>query len=210
MITGRRIISLESAATDYISLSEAKAHLRVTHNSDDSYITSLITASIEMASHYVGYNIIESVVRYGFAELVGQPAMVNPLNGAPLTIGNYLRVPSRVISLDHLYYVNESNALTEFSASDWIDSPDPLSDFGLNIYINNLPTTLTDDNTKYIAEVTEGFASADFPESIKIACMLMIAQYYDNRQNIIVGTISSDMPFGANHILDKYKISIFG
>jgi hypothetical protein len=40
--------------------------------------------------------------------------------------------------------------------------------------------------------------------------MLQIAQYYDNRQNIIVGTISSEMPFGANHLLDKYKIPVFG
>lgn len=210
MITGSRIVSLSNTATDYISLSEAKAHLRVTHTSDDSYITTLIVASLEAASHYVGFSIQEAVVRYGFAELAGQPAMVNPLNGAPMTIGNYLRVPSRVISLDHLYYVNESNSLVEFSAADYIDSPDLFADFGLNIYVNSLPTSLTDDNTKYIAEVTEGFTIAAFPEVVKIACMLMIAQYYDNRQNIIVGTISSDMPFGANHLLDKYKVSVFG
>lgn len=210
MITGSRIVSLSNTATDYISLSEAKAHLRVTHTSDDSYITTLIVASLEAASHYVGFSIQEAVVRYGFADLAGQPAMVNPLNGAPLTIGNYLRVPSRVISLDHLYYVDESNTLVEFSAADYIDSPDLFADFGLNIYVNSLPTSLTDDNTKYIAEVTEGFTTAAFPEVVKIACMLMIAQYYDNRQNIIVGTISSDMPFGANHLLDKYKVSVFG
>lgn len=210
MITGSRIVSLSNSATDYISLSEAKAHLRVTHTSDDSYITTLIVASLEAASHYVGFSIQEAVVRYGFAELAGQPAMMNPLNGAPMTIGNYLRVPSRVISLDHLYYVNESNTLVEFSAADYIDSHDLFADFGLNIYVNSLPTSLTDDNTKYIAEVTEGFTIAAFPEVVKIACMLMIAQYYDNRQNIIVGTISSDMPFGANHLLDKYKVSVFG
>lgn len=210
MITGSRIVSLSNTATDYISLSEVKAHLRVTHTSDDSYITTLIVASLEAASHYVGFSIQEAVVRYGFAELAGQPAMMNPLNGAPMTIGNYLRVPSRVISLDHLYYVNESNTLVEFSATDYIDSPDLFADFGLNIYVNSLPTSLTDDNTKYIAEVTEGFTIAAFPEVVKIACMLMVAQYYDNRQNIIVGTISSDMPFGANHLLDKYKVSVFG
>jgi hypothetical protein len=100
--------------------------------------------------------------------------------------------------------------LVEFSAADYIDSPDLFANFGLNIYVNSLPTSLTDDNTKYIAEVTEGFTAEAFPEVVKIACMIMIAQYYDNRQNIIVGTISSDMPFGANHLLDKYKISVFG
>jgi hypothetical protein len=210
MITGRRIVSLTNAYTDYISVAEAKAHLRVTHSSDDSYILTLITAAMEAASYYVGFSIPEAVVRYGFDSLVGQPALMNPLNGAPLTIGNYLRIASRVIDIEKMYYVNQNNAITEFSATDWIDSPDLLSDFGINIFINNLPPTLTDDNTKYIVEVTEGFSTADFPDTMKIACMLMIAQYYDNRQNIIVGTISSDMPFGANHLLDKFKISVFG
>lgn len=210
MLTGRRVVSLNNTSTDYISVAEAKAHLRVTHTQDDSYISTLITAALETSSHYVGFSIPEAVVRYGFDSLVGQPALMNPLNGAPLTIGNYLRVASRVIDIEHMYYVNGSNALTEFSAADWIDSPDMLSDFGVNIFVNNLPTSLTDDNTKYIVEVTEGFSPADFPETIKIACMLQIAQYYDNRQNIIVGTISSDMPFGANHLLDKYKIPVFG
>jgi hypothetical protein len=210
MLTGRRVVSLTNASTAYISVAEAKAHLRVTHSSDDAYISTLITAALEASSFYVGFSIPLAVVRYGFDSLVGQPALMNPLNGAPLTIGNYLRIASRVIDINKMYYVNQNNALTEFSAADWIDSPDMLSDFGINIFINNLPPTLTDDNTKYIVEVQEGFSPADFPESIKIACMLQIAQYYDNRQNIIVGTTSSEMPFGANHLLDKFKIPVFG
>jgi hypothetical protein len=210
MLTGRRVVSLTNASTAYISVAEAKAHLRVTHSSDDSYISTLITAALEASSFYVGFSIPLAVVRYGFDSLVGQPALMNPLNGSPLTIGNYLRIASRVIDINKMYYVNQNNALTEFSAADWIDSPDMLSDFGINIFVNNLPPTLTDDNTKYIVEVQEGFSNADFPASIKMACMLQIAQYYDNRQNIIVGTISSEMPFGANHLLDKFKVTVFG
>lgn len=210
MLTGRRVVSLTNASTAYISVAEAKAHLRVTHSSDDSYISTLITAALEASSFYVGFSIPLAVVRYGFDSLVGQPALMNPLNGSPLTIGNYLRIASRVIDINKMYYVNQNNALTEFSAADWIDSPDMLSDFGINIFVNNLPPTLTDDNTKYIVEVQEGFSTEDFPASIKMACMLQIAQYYDNRQNIIVGTISSDMPFGANHLLDKFKVPVFG
>ena len=210
MLTGRRVVSLTNASTAYISVAEAKAHLRVTHSSDDSYISTLITAALEASSFYVGFSIPLAVVRYGFDSLVGQPALMNPLNGSPLTIGNYLRIASRVIDINKMYYVNQNNALTEFSAADWIDSPDMLSDFGINIFVNNLPPTLTDDNTKYIVEVQEGFSTADFPASIKMACMLQIAQYYDNRQNIIVGTISSEMPFGANHLLDKFKVPVFG
>ena len=207
MITGRRIVSRTNADTDYISVADAKVHLRVTSSSDDTYILTLISAALDAASHYVGFEIRESVVRYGFAELVGQPATVNPLNGAPLLTGNYLRVPSRVIDVENVYYVNESNALTSFT--DWIDEPEPLSDFGINLFLNSLPPNLTEAETKYLVEVTEGFSVPDFSASIKMACMLMIAQYYDNRQNIIVGVSVVDMPKGAEYLLDKYKISTF-
>lgn len=207
MITGRRIVSRTNADTDYISVDDAKVHLRVTSTSDDTYISTLISAALDMASHYVGFEVRESIVRYGFAELVGQPATVNPLNGAPLLSGNYLRVPSRVIDVEGVYYVNESNVLTSFT--DWIDEPEPLSDFGINLFLNSLPPNLTEAETKYVVEVTEGFSTQDFSSSLKMACMLMIAQYYDNRQNIMVGVNAQEMPKGAEYLLDKYKISTF-
>lgn len=207
MITGRRIVSRTNADTDYISVDDAKVHLRVTSTSDDTYISTLISAALDMASHYVGFEVRESVVRYGFAELVGQPATINPLNGAPLLTGNYLRVPSRVIDVENVYYVNESNVLTSFT--DWIDEPEPLSDFGINLFLNSLPPNLTEAETKYVVEVTEGFSVPDFSSSLKMACMLMIAQYYDNRQNIMVGVNAQEMPKGAEYLLDKYKISTF-
>ena len=207
MIIGKRIVSVSNADTDYISVSEAKTHLRVTISADDTYISNLISAALDMASHYVGYEVRESVCRYGFGELVGQPATVNPLNGAPLLVGNYCRIPSRVISLDNFYYVNENNALTVFT--DYITEPEPLANFGLNLYSNSTAPNLTAAQTKYIAEVTEGFEPASFPDSMKIACLLMVAQYYDNRQNIIVGVSATEMPKGSEYLLNKYKLSTF-
>jgi hypothetical protein len=37
---------------------------------------------------------------------------------------------------------------------------------------------------------------------------LLVAQYYDNRQAIIAGSINSDMNFGFHYLLDPYKIQI--
>jgi hypothetical protein len=207
MIIGKRIVSVSNADTDYISVAEAKTHLRVTTSADDTYISNLISAALDMASHYVGYEVRESVCRYGFGELVGQPATVNPLNGSPLLVGNYCRIPARVISLDAFYYVNENNALTAFT--DYITEPEPLSNFGLDLYLNSTPSNLTDAQSKYIAEVTEGFEPSSFPDSVKMACLLMVAQYYDNRQNIIVGVSATEMPYGSDFLLNKYKLSTF-
>lgn len=207
MITGKKIISRTNADTDYISVAAAKEHLRVTTSAEDAYISSLVSAALDVCSHYVGYEIRQSVCKYGFTELVGQPATVNPLNGAPLLMGNYLRIPSRVITLTSLQFVDQNNALQPFT--DYITEPLQLSDFGLDVYLNSLPTSLTEAETKYIATVTEGFTPADFSASLKIACLFLVAQYYDNRQNIIVGASVIEMPKGTEFLLDKYKLSTF-
>lgn len=207
MITGKKIISRTNADTDYISVASAKEHLRVTNNSEDAYISSLVSAALDVCSHYLGYEIRQSVCKYGFTELVGQPATVNPLNGAPLLMGNYLRIPSRVIALDSLQFVDQDNALQPFT--DFITEPLQLSDFGLDVYLNSLPTSLTEAETKYIATVTEGFAPVDFSASLKMACLFLVAQYYDNRQNIIVGASVIEMPKGTEFLLNKYRLSTF-
>lgn len=207
MITGKKIISRTNADTDYISVAAAKEHLRVTTSAEDAYISSLVSAALDVCSHYVGYEIRQSVCKYGFTELVGQPATVNPLNGAPLLMGNYLRIPSKVITLDSLQFVDQNNALQPFT--DFITEPLQLSDFGLDVYLNSLPTSLTEAETKYIATVTEGFAAVDFSASLKMACLFLVAQYYDNRQNIIVGASVIEMPKGTEFLLNKYRLSTF-
>lgn len=207
MITGKKIISRTNADTDYISVAAAKEHLRVTTSAEDAYISSLVSAALDVCSHYLGYEIRQSVCKYGFTELVGQPATVNPLNGAPLLMGNYLRIPSRVISLDSLQFVDQNNALQPFT--DFITEPLQLSDFGLDVFLNSLPSSLTEAESKYIATVTEGFAPVDFSASLKMACLFLVAQYYDNRQNIIVGASVIEMPKGTEFLLNKYRLSTF-
>lgn len=217
MITGKRLISLTNSATDYVSLSEAKAHLRVTSSSDDTYITSLIKMALDACGNYLGYSVIKGSARYGFDSFVGLPSLINPLNGTSLPSGNYLRVPSRVLSVDALYYVNDSNAVTAFDSADWIDSPDPLGTYVRDIYIVTAPNSLTDDRTKYLVEVTEGFelpaATSDqgekFPDAIKFAALLLVGQYYDNRASITSSSGMKPLDFGLHYLLDPYKIDIF-
>ena len=119
--------------------------------------------------------------------------------------------------MTNVYYINDSQALTEFDASAWIASTDPMGSYSRNIFIENAPTSVTDDTIKYIVQVTEGFnpvgtTSVDpdtiFPATIKHAALLLVAQYYDNRQAIITGTMQTEMSYGFHYLLDPYKIQI--
>jgi len=89
--------------------------------------------------------------------------------------------------------------------------------FSRNIFIENAPTSVTDDVIKYIVEITEGFELASatsvnpdtlFPASIKHAALLLVGQYYDNRMAITVGVQNNPIQFGFQYLLDPYKISV--
>lgn len=217
MFISRRYTAYTNAATDYLSLADAKTHLRVTSSADDTYISGLISMAIDACSNYLGYSIRKSTAKYGFDGFTGSPALINPINGLNIPSGNYLRLNTRCLSVTNVYYINDSQALTEFDASAWIASTDPMGSYSRNIFIEDAPTSVTDDTIKYIVQVTEGFnpvgtSSVDpdtiFPATIKHAALLLVAQYYDNRQAIVVGTIQSEMSLGFHYLLDPYKIQI--
>lgn len=216
MITGRNIISYAANATDYVSLAEAKQHLRVNQSNDDAYISGLIEMALQTCSQYVGYSIRKASVVYGYDSLVGQPSIMNPVNGTQQPVGNLLRIPSRVLSLTTVQYIDDNNAIQSFT--DYIVSPEPFGQFGRTLFFNTAPTTITDDVTKYLATVTEGFEVSSgeginesdvFPQAIKFAALLLVGQYYDNRQSIVTGTIQSRLEYGFQYLLDGYKINTF-
>jgi len=184
MITGKRIISYSQAATDYVSLSEAKQHLRVTSTADDTYISNLISMALDMCGQHLGYSVRKAL----------------------------LRIPSRVISLDSVQYVDDNNTAQAFT--DYIVSPQPLGTYGRTIFITSAPSSTTDDVTKYLVTVTEGFELATatqvdagllFPQAIKFAALLLVGQMYDNRQATANTSQNSAMEYGIEFLLQPYR-----
>lgn len=203
MLTGRKLISKANDNTDYISLSELKTWLRVLdHDLEDSLITSLLNSAISQVTNYLGYSPVEATVKYGFDSLVGLPATLNPFFAMPIVSGNFLRVPSRVISVESVQYLDSSEVLQNL---DYVNCTNEMANFVLTISVNSAPTSLSEARTKYLVEVVEGWGLTDFPDDIKTAILLLVSQYYDNRQGIIIGTIVDEMPYGIGFILDPYK-----
>lgn len=203
MLTGRKLISRANDNTDYISLADVKNWLRVLdHDLEDSLITSLLNSAINQVSNYLGYSPVEATVKYGFDNLVGLPATLNPFFATPIVSGNFLRVPSKVISVESVQYLDSNETLQNL---DYVDCTNEMSNFVLTISVNSAPNSLSQSRTKYFVEVVEGWEVADFPDDIKTAILLLVSQYYDNRQSIIVGATANEMPYGLIFLLDPYK-----
>ena len=217
MFVARNYTAFSHAATDYLSVADAKTHLRVTSSSDDTYIAGLIAMALDACGQYLGYSVRKGTAKYGFDGFTGAPALINPVNGLNIPSGNYLRLNTRCLAVNSVSYVNDSQTITAFDSGDWIVSPNPMGLFSRNIFIETAPTSITDDIIKYIVEVTEGFELASatgvdpdklFPQSIKFAALLLVGQYYDNRMAITVGVQNHAINFGFQYLLDPYKISV--
>jgi hypothetical protein len=62
---------ISHAATDYISVADAKTHLRVTSSSDDTYIGGLIAMALDACGQYIGYSVRKGTAKYGLMDLPG-------------------------------------------------------------------------------------------------------------------------------------------
>lgn len=207
-LIGTKILSKAYNDTDYISVSWAKSHLRVTHTLDDAYISDLISAVIGIASNYVGYNLTKCVTKRIFDSLVGIEQGVNigaisafSLNGA------WLRLNTKIISIDSVQYI-DSNQVAHNLGYVNNQSNEP-SNYCTSLMINSSDASLTDAAGKFVVTAIEGWDLTEFPKEIKLACALLLNQYYDNRMDLIIGTIVQDLPNGAKSILDNYKIRPF-
>jgi hypothetical protein len=173
--------------------------------------------ALDACGQYLGYSVRKGTAKYGFDGFTGAPALINPVNGLNIPSGNYFRINSRVLAVNSVSYVNDSQTITAFDSADWISAPNPMGLYSRNIFVETAPTSITDDVIKYIVEITEGFELASatgvnpdtlFPASIKHAALLLIGQYYDNRMAITVGVQNHAINFGFQYLLDPYKISV--
>lgn len=56
--------------------------------------------------------------------------------------------------------------------------------------------------------VSESPPRLPVPEAIRAAILLMVGHWYENREEVVVGTITSPVPYAATHLLQLYRRSM--
>lgn len=160
----------------YVTLEQAKDHLRVTEDDDDLYIEDLISVAEtsilnEIRGQVTGKG---TVTTDGTINLVGDGSSF-----IDLTVGDVIKVEGetrRTIAT----IVDDEN-LTVTSAFSTTDS-------GLSYFTE--PTPLESD---------------ELPKPLYQAMLLMIGQLYENREPVIAGVSVSKVPFTVEMLIAPYK-----
>lgn len=172
-----------------VTLSEAKANLRVTSSDDDSMISAMITDARDWAENFTQRAIMTQTWDYmidTFTDDIELP--LPPLQS--VTSVKYIDADG----------IEQTLASTEYAV-------DTAADRGVVrlAYNKTWPVTRTQANAVTIRFVAGYSATNPLPGAIKRACLLIINELYARRENAIVGAPITTVPVNAEYTLWPYR-----
>jgi uncharacterized phiE125 gp8 family phage protein len=168
-------------ASEPVSLTEAKLHLRVDGSDEDTLISALIVAAREAAEAYTRRALVTQTWRYTCDQL----ATAVTLPHQPLQ------------SVTSIAIDGETLASTAYEVDTASGRVKPLASYAADD-IGGIAIT-------YVA----GYgAASDVPQTIRQAMLLMIGHWYEHREAVITGSISSELPLTAKALLAPYRVML--
>lgn len=187
---------LDAAPTvDLITLEEARAHVRRDDNDDDSYIESLIAV---VMSHLDGAS----------GGILGRALLsqtwIETADGFP--VGDEFRfILAPVISVSSVKYYDADNVLQTFAAENYsVHNGREYSYLKLANTASWPSTYERDDALSITASFGYGATASEVPAVIKHAAKMLLGHWYENREAVLVGTVSSELPAGIMKLLRPY------
>lgn len=200
---GYSIRQIDAPPAEPVTLAEAKRQCSITDSdgtTHDALLTRLIVAARAHAEKFMNRRIIQQTI-----ELV--------LDGWP--VQNILELPGGdVREIVGVFYRDSDDAEQQWSSAEYRldDAANPARLFPKQTYVFpghiNLPAAI---RVRYKVGFAPSTGSptdyaANVPEAIKLAVLMMVATWFENREDTIVGTISSQLPLGVEALLQPYRV----
>lgn len=177
-------LTLHTAAATYpVTLTEAKANCRVLDTSEDTFLNGLIASATAYVEQYTGTSIEDQVWDYTIDDFVDE----------------ILLPKGPIQSVDSITYLDTANATQTLSTGFLVDLP------GERILRNpdvSWPATSTRKNAVTI-QFSSGYDTV--PASIKQAILLLIGDWFRNRENTVLGMTTVELPHAVTALLTNHR-----
>lgn len=182
-----------AAITKPLLVDEAKTHMRVTSDDDDTYIDSLIKAAVKSVEQYTNRVLITQTIE-GWADSVPD---ANDFN----------LIPAPVQSVTEIKSYSTADVASVFASTNYrVDT------VGARVHLNwgkTWPTGTRSYDAFYVKWVAGyGLASA-VPDGFKHAIRLLVSHWYENREPVLIGSISKELEVMVADLIRPYKIFLF-
>jgi uncharacterized phiE125 gp8 family phage protein len=173
-------------ATLPVTLAEAKAQCRLLEDDEDDLIDGLIAAATAMVEDYLGRSLVQQTWQLtldGFADRIILPR-------GPVT------------SVSSLTCLDAAGAAQNVAGANWLfdNSGDPQAI--VRQPSGSWPVPGAFANPIVITYVA-GYAAV--PASIKHAILMLVANWFTNRETLLTGTIVAEMPFSTMALLENHR-----
>lgn len=185
-----RSFSASAPASEPVTTAEAKAHLRVSGNDEDTYVDALVTAARQWTEFYLG-------------RLCMTQTITEKWDWFPVGCAMSLRW-SPVQSFSSVGYLDSNGDTQTWDSADYTVDTTTQPGRVAPKYGEQYPETRSQQNAVTLTYVA-GYASADLvPKAIKQAILLMVGEMYEQRENTV-----KQLPTAAEYLLQPYRIEGF-
>lgn len=179
------------AASEPVTLTEAKDQLRETGSAEDTFINTLLKTARQFAEDKIG------------RALLTQTWKVSLDNGS-LPTDSIIELPRPPLqSVTSITYVDSDGATQTLSTDNY--TVDTLSEPGRIMFedMPNIKSTINALTVEYVAGYTD---ASEVPAGIKQAILILVEHWFDFREAVVAGTITSKIPISADDLLDMNRI----
>lgn len=181
-----------------VTLTEAKAHLRVTGTDSDTLITSLIVAARQhceaITCRALASATFELILDDFTDKIVLPMSPVESVTSIKYTDSD--SIETTLMDTEYILYTSEPAVIVPDYDVSWPSFTEfPLGAVKIR-YVAGYRAASTD-------------ANLHIPEAIKQAILLVIGHLYENRQEYIIGQTIAKIPLAAEALLTPYRIWSF-
>jgi uncharacterized phiE125 gp8 family phage protein len=191
----RSLTRQTAPAVEPVTLTEAKAHLRVDTSDDDAYIGTLITAAREWCEQYLDRTLVNTqyVMRLdAFPHEIELPRPPMATSGTTTAVT--------------LTYTLGDDSTATLSATQYRVDRNSTPGVVRQLRAGSWPANLDDQNAVTVTWwAGYGASGTSVPAAIRHAIMMLVGFWYENRSTVLVGSISKQLEFAVESLLSSQK-----
>jgi len=199
-----------------LTTAEAKLWLRVEVADDDALIDALVKAAVDYAETVTGRSLVTQTWRLTLDRFPGGLSAESTAAyraahagerapGAAVLEDQAIRLPRpRLIAVTALQYVDTAGVTQTLAATEYQVAGATEPARLLPAYGKVWPVTRWQAEAVTVTYTAGYGAAAAVPEGLRLAVKLILAHWYERREETVTGTIIAQIPLGAEALLRSY------
>jgi len=184
-------VEITGAAVDQdtiITVADLKAHMRVTHTQEDTLISALRSAAISWVEEHCNIKLGSYTARGYLAGFYNSYIPIGPVTA--ISEVKYQTTSDKT-------YANLDTLAAGLWFTDEISKP-------ARIAFRDYPNVYEYALTPVVVTFTAGYTT--MPDPVLQAIRLLVAHMYENRQEEVLGTITTRLKFGLEALLNPFRV----